>query len=120
MHHLGLVLSKIENLSGMDFTANRLVEVIIRYLSVPIIVEFFIDHLEALIVQVETPVVKVEAELLGGNNSVLRFVQVVEGLPDGLPLELDLINYGLLKLSIGQSVHSSGTLVDIQALSLLS
>jgi hypothetical protein len=59
MHHLWLVLPKIENLSRMYFTANRLVEVIVRDLSVPIIVEFFIDHLEALIVQVEAPMVKV-------------------------------------------------------------
>ena len=50
MHHLRLVLPKIQNLSRMDFTANRLMEVIVRDLSVPIIVEFVIDHLEALIV----------------------------------------------------------------------
>jgi hypothetical protein len=120
MHHLGLVLSKIENLSRMDFTAYSLVEVIVRDFSIPIIVEFVEDHLEALNVQVETPMVQVEAELLGGNHPVLRFVQVVEGLADGLPLELYLINDGLLKLSIGKSVHRSGTLIDIRALSLLS
>jgi len=96
MHHLGLVLSKVENLSRMDFSAYSLVEVIIRYLSVPIIVEFAIDRLEALIVQVETPMVKVETELLRGNHPILRFVQVVKGLADGLPLELYLINNGLL------------------------
>jgi hypothetical protein len=96
MHHLRLVLPKIENLSRMDFTAYCLVKVIVRDLSIPIIVEFVIDHLEAVIVQVEAPMVEVEAELFGGNHAVLRFVQVVEGLADGLPLELYLINYGLL------------------------
>jgi hypothetical protein len=96
MHHLRLVLPKIQNLSRMDFTAYCLVEVIVRDLSVPIIVKFIVDHLEALIVQVETPMVKVEAELFGCNHAVLRFVQVVECLADSLPLELDLINYGLL------------------------
>jgi hypothetical protein len=96
MHHLRLVLPKIENLSRMDFTAYCLVKIIIRDLSIPIIVEFVIDHLEALIVQVEAPMVEVEAELLGRNHAVLRFVQVVEGLADGLPLELYLINYCLL------------------------
>jgi hypothetical protein len=96
MHHLRLVLPKIENLSRMDFTAYCLVKIIIRDLSIPIIVEFVIDHLEALIVQVEAPMVEVEAELLGCNHAVLCFVQVVEGLADGLPLELYLINDGLL------------------------
>jgi len=96
MHHLRLVLPKIENLSRMDFTAYCLVKVIVRDLSIPIIVEFVIDHLEAVIVQVEAPMVEVEAELFGGNHAVLRFVQVVEGLADGLPLELYLINDGLL------------------------
>jgi hypothetical protein len=96
MHHLRLVLPKIQNLSRMDFTANCLVEVIVRDFSVLIIVEFVIDHLEALIVQVKPPMVEVEAELFGCNKTVLRFVQVVEGLADGLPLELYLINYCLL------------------------
>ena len=59
MHHLRLVLPKIQNFSRMNFTANCLVEVIVRDLSVPIKVEFVVDHLEALIVQVEAPVVKI-------------------------------------------------------------
>ena len=81
----------------MDFTANSELEVLVGDFAVLVRVKLVENVLELFIRQVETPMAEVEPKLLGHDAPRLLHVQVHECLPQGLPLELDLVKHCLLQ-----------------------
>jgi hypothetical protein len=60
-----LILSEIQVLRRVDFTPNSFMEVVVRDLSIPIVVELCEDTLKLLVCEDETPMFEVKPQLVG-------------------------------------------------------
>jgi len=91
------VLPEVQTLRRVDLAPHSQLEVLVGDLPILVQVELVEQVLELLVGEVQPPMLEVEPELFRQNGACLLHVEVHEGLPEGLPLELDLVQDSLLQ-----------------------
>lgn len=96
-HHMRFILSEVKCFTWVDLRAHCLMKILVRYLPIFVVVKLVEYAVELLISQVKSPVLEVEPQFCGFNEPRFLLVKINKGLPNSLPLHLDLFNDSFLK-----------------------
>ena len=98
------VLSEVETLCREHFRTDGHLKVFVRYFAIAIQVKFVEDFLKFILGDLHAPEVEVVFELLLGYLARLFHIEILESLPEGLPLEFDLLEDLVFDVSIHESI----------------